>query len=526
MSAAIADQVGANARAYGRIVAVVRRRIAGGRLDSAAAWARIAAAFAMTNPHGALRDPELERLLDRISAAGLPAGHRRRDWLRQRVLHVLSEGHMVGGDVRMALRWAASDEARVPSVAITRPGSASPEFAELARARGGAALCFDSPSLLARARQLRAAALETDLAVCHTHADDPVPALAFGGAYEGPPVVLVNHADHVFGLGAGNLSVLLSQRQIAADAAVRARGYPATANLVSPLPMPGVGRREQRAAAKRRLGIDPDAVLALTLARPVKYGAAPWHPGFAEVVGPALRDLPGTVLAAVGPDPADPSWAALARELPGPLLMPGVKRDPSLYLDAADLYLDSFPFGSITSMLEAASRDVPVLVSRMYAGMEALMSSSGPLDDVVVGAADAPAYRAELAKLASDAGRRREVGATCGEAVRQRHGEQAWVEARERIHAAAEAAEPLRERGEPDADPAELAAYAGALLGIEARAPLLWTIRFCSDGFDAADRRSARARVLAVRAVQKVGRLGQGSGPRASACLVPAGVRR
>jgi hypothetical protein len=59
-------------------------------------------------------------------------------------------------------------------------------------------------------------------------------------------------------------------------------------------------------------------------------------------------------------------------------------------------------------------------------------------------------------------------------------------------------------------------------MGIESRTPLLWTINFCRDGFDAADRRSSVARTLAVRAVQKVTGRGAGSGPTASSYLVPS----
>ena len=55
--------------------------------------------------------------------------------------------------------------------------------------------------------------------------------------------------------------------------------------------------------------------------------------------------------------------------MPGRVLVPGAQPDPSVHLDAADIYLDSFPFSSITSMLEAATRDVPIVASRAYSGM-------------------------------------------------------------------------------------------------------------------------------------------------------------
>jgi hypothetical protein len=158
----------------------------------------------------------------------------------------------------------------------------------------------------------------------------------------------------------------------------------------------------------------------------------------------------------------------------------------------------------------------------MYAGMEMLMSSAGPLDDAILGAADAAAYRAQLSRLAADPELRSRVGRAGGEAVRRRHGAEAWAGLCERIYECAAAASPVRSLSQPSADPAELEAYAEALLGIETRAPLLWTMLYCSEGLDAADRRSSSIRTLALRAAQKITGIGYGTGPRASAFLIPA----
>ena len=77
-----------------------------------------------------------------------------------------------------------------------------------------------------------------------------------------------------------------------------------------PTPLPDIARRLPSEAAKRQLGIDPSQVVLLTLARSVKYPPAPWHPGFVEVVGPAIRESPQATLLAVGPDPTDGPWAS------------------------------------------------------------------------------------------------------------------------------------------------------------------------------------------------------------------------
>jgi hypothetical protein len=345
--------------------------------------------------------------------------------------------------------------------------------------------------------------------------------LAFGGEYEGAPVVMINHADHLFWLGAGNLSALMNLRQVGAEAAVAVRGYPRENQLVVPTPLPGVARRLSREDARLRLGIDGSRIVAVTLARPVKFAPAPWHPGFVEVVGAALRETPDVILIAVGPDRKDPDWRALAAALPGRVVLAGLQPDPSVHLDAADIYLDSFPFASITSMLEAASRDVPILASRMHRGMQRLMSSVGPLDNVALGASDPRAYTELLAALATDPALRARGGEAAGRVIRERHGADAWAAAMNTVYERATVAQPVRSRSVPTATGVDLAAYAEAVMGIESKTPLHSTIRLCRDGFDAADRRSSLVRTWAVRAVRKA--VGSGLGASADTYLIPSG---
>jgi hypothetical protein len=333
---------------------------------------------------------------------------------------------------------------------------------------------------------------------------------------------MVNHADHVFWLGVGNLSVVLSLRAIGAEVSVTARGYPVANVLVAPTPLPQVGRRLDRVAAKQVLGIDPGQVLLLTLARGLKYAPAPWHPGFVEVVGDVIRQCPRATLLAVGPDPTEEPWADLVRDGSGRVIVPGLRSDPSPYLDAADVYLDSFPFASITSMLEAATRDLPVLTSRRHVGTTRLMSCAGPLDDVVIGAADTATYRRRLRGLIADDALRSRAGTETGAATRIRHGRAAWRSCLRSVYDQAQVVTPVRERLEPDYDRGDLLAYAEALRGIEVQAPLLWTIGFSRKGFDAPDRASSLFRTWCVRASQRIRRSGPGRGPTASSVLIPA----
>src|SRR6476469_7688251 len=118
----IVDAVAVNSTTAGRLTDVVERRLMQGRDDSVLAWAQVTATFETNNPTGNLRNVRVERALDAVARRALPSagcGHPVSD--PETVLHVLSEAHLIGGHVRMALRWAGIDR-RQSRFVITRPG--------------------------------------------------------------------------------------------------------------------------------------------------------------------------------------------------------------------------------------------------------------------------------------------------------------------------------------------------------------------------------------------------------------------
>ena len=290
---------------------------------------------------------------------------------------------------------------------------------------------------------------------------------------------MVNHADHVFWLGVENASLIMCLREICAEASITARGYPAGNVVVAPTPLPDIARRLPSEAAKRQLGIDPSQVVLLTLAAQREVSARPMAPGLRR--GRRARDsriaAGDAARRRTRPDGYGPG-ASLARDMPARVLVPGAQPDPSVYLDAADIYLDSFPFASITSMLEAATRDVPIMTSRAYAGMSRLMEQHGAARRRGRGRGE----RGVVPPRAGPAGRRRRPASSHGRADRRGRA----LAARDRGLALAPAVprrpRPRRRSGADavvteEHDQRDLNRYAEALLGIEMRAPLLWTIR-------------------------------------------------
>ena len=513
-------RVDRNSEVCARLDRVVERRLQQGRLGSAIAWARVSASFQSTNPGAEFRALRLERVLDAIARSELPSARPRSELDTGRVLHVLSEAHLIGGHRSMALRWVRLDRSRTGSFVVTRPGLDDPSLHEAAAEAGGEVHVLGG-SLLERARVLRELAGDVDVVVCHTHNDDTVPAMAFGGDYAGAPVVLVNHADHVFFLGVGNVSTVANLRWTGADFSERARGFPPRSFRELPIPVEEPKRSASRAEARRALGIADDRVVALTLARPKKFLPSPLHSGFIELAEPALRDS-GVLLLAVGPSLEEPAWAELAARSGDSVRVEGLQADPRPYLDAADIYLDSVPFSSNTSMLEAAFRGVPILVSRQYQEFQRLHGSDGVLDGVVVTAPTAEAYREQLCRLAADAELRAELGERTGDAVRSIHGEAAWIEAMERVYAHAHTARPVVERHSPPLEDRERTReYAAALLGIESATPLLWSTLTATAEMDRRDRRAVSVRAALYRAWRRLRGGGDPIGPDGAKVFLP-----
>jgi hypothetical protein len=203
-------------------------------------------------------------------------------------------------------------------------------------------------------------------------------------------------------------------------------------SLFLPIPIDS-SRPIARSEAKQKLGFDSDALLLLTIASPFKY-QAPGRTGFLDLVTPVMKRSPRAVLVAVGPE-ASGAWEMATRATGGRILALGTRWDNDLLYAAADIYLDSVPFSSITSILEAGSRG-SALVG--YAPLEPELELLGPgapgLDGVMPVAHDEDSYRALLCKLIEDREYRATVGHAVQERIAQTHMGENWRDSVQRLY--------------------------------------------------------------------------------------------
>jgi glycosyltransferase involved in cell wall biosynthesis len=424
-----------NRTRYDAAVRVVRRRAEAGDLEGVLRSATVAANFAWRAPIGMLNDPELERLV--VGAAG---GGTRLDPDRStgRVLHVLSEAYEIGGHSRLVWRWIARDPRR-SDVALTNQDSPVPEPLRAAvTASGGRLLDLRSavPTLTGRAQALRALMDSADIVVHHVHPYDAVALAAAALPGERPPVVVENHADFNFWLGLGCADVVSDFLDRGRQWSQHLRGIASERLGLLPLPVDEVPARATAAAVRRTLRLGPDDVVALSVSILAKT-APVWGRGFAALLERVLETHPRLKVVLAGPPPVG-SWGPLVQRFPGRLVMPGPVSDPYSLYAAADIYLESYPVPSGTSVLEAAMAGLPVLTLQDLTarhGHARLFHADSPgLAGVRHAVATEHDYLSHLRKLIRDPALRAERGAAAREAVRAAHSGPGWSAALEALY--------------------------------------------------------------------------------------------
>ena len=208
------------------------------RFEEVLQWSSVASWFASRSGwFGELSSPRLEAELLR-AARSLPTPMRTRSpGARSRWLHVLTEAYGTLGHTNLCRRWIQYDEeAGHDVILLDQKESAPPNLVEVTKKTGGECVVLDAMTpLMERAKALRAHAWQNaDVVVLYTHPEDVIATTAFGVA-GGPPVLLVNHADHNFWVGCSAADLVLDIRTSGHKWTRDSRGVDRAAILPLPL---------------------------------------------------------------------------------------------------------------------------------------------------------------------------------------------------------------------------------------------------------------------------------------------------
>ena len=257
----------------------------------------------------------------------------------------------------MLWRWIDRDAENIHSVALTRQTGPVPERVVSSVAARGGHLHFVNQrlgGLIEWAEELQSHMSRADLVVLNVFNQDVIPFLALGGMSRRPPVLLLDHTDHVFWIGSSFADFVVNTRLSGRELCLARRGISEDRSLLLPICLDP----RHRSDARRALGFPAESQVILTVARAVKFRSLGGL-SFADAFVPVLTENPHALLVIIGPG-GSVDWSAAEAAVPGQILAFPERIDTATFYEAADVYADSFPFSSNTSLLEAGLRGVPL----------------------------------------------------------------------------------------------------------------------------------------------------------------------
>jgi hypothetical protein len=336
-------------------------------------WVQLAAQFGWTMHPGYYADGRIENPALEIGQRlelllpQMPRGERdmpmeRTRTEQQRILHVATTVYETGGHTRLIRNWVENDTVSTHSLVLTQQGDFPlPTWLSEVICAGGGTLTIlpERLSVLQRALSLREIGRETsDVVLLHAHPDDVIPVVAFADTRL-PPVALMNHADHVFWLGASVADLVIDMRSFGKELTEERRF--AKRSMLLPLPLEFKESSLSREEARRQLRLDASNVALLSIGSSYKYKPTGGH-NFYETVDLILEQNPTAHFYLVGV--SVDQMRHDSGKVPHPRAhFLGPIEDPACYQVAADIYLEGFPYGSLTAMLETVAMGVcPVVM--------------------------------------------------------------------------------------------------------------------------------------------------------------------
>ncbi|MBW4534572.1 MAG: hypothetical protein KME09_11620 [Pleurocapsa minor HA4230-MV1] len=415
------------------------------KYDAAAAYCQIASFHAQLNHCGFFVSPEIEQILLTIGQKVIPKNfdpHKTTvvPGKLRKILHVATNVTMIGGIPQLIRRWIQQDNLSSHSLALTKqaPQNVSKELVDLVLSSQGNIYVLNEGigGFTYRAKKLFQYSRIADIVVIHTLEHDVIPMIAFANKEQSPPIIYVNHGDHWFWLGAGISDIVVNLRESGMRLSLKRRGIEEQRNLLLPTILEPSLRKLSRLEAKRQLGIDENAVMLFSIARVAKYRTINGL-SFADAHVPLLKKYKQAILVVIGPGDGEEDWSLAIEQTQRRIKVLRQTKATDIFFQAADIYVDSYPFVSITSLLEAGSYSLPLVSRYPYSSdaCEILGADMPGLDGNLIRVQNIDEYTAVLSGLVEDEKFRLALGNATKSKIEENHWGNNWQSSLNEIYA-------------------------------------------------------------------------------------------
>lgn len=280
-----------------------------------------------------------------------------------RVLHVISQVYEVGGHTRLLENWLQYDKnsCRSNSLVVTNQGIRQIAAVQLSNIKKNIKnlyfLIDRGKSISARVKYLEEISKNFDVIVLHSHPEDVIPLLCYSNS--NIPILFVNHADHRFWVGRSISNLILEIRESGSILSNTKRNVKIENQRILPIPLqqPIYLSKEQ---VREKLLLQRDDIVIFSVASAHKYIPITNY-GIGNLLLEIVNYREDIKVIVIGPNDKNPYWRNLKTLSNGRINAIGIKPQIDEYYIASDIYLDSYPISSLTSLLDAAKYGLPVL---------------------------------------------------------------------------------------------------------------------------------------------------------------------
>ena len=281
-----------------------------------------------------------------------------KEYIPNTFLHVMTTSHLFGGHTRVVERWISSSpkEETHSVILLNQIKDQLPSYLEEVIAESGGILhqLTVDYDVTIKANKLRHLAQEFDYVILHHHMDDPIPLMAFGIPEFNRPVINFNHAGHRFWIGRNATDLVIDIEESQQSITLNRRGIRNSMLINLPYVEPSKKSYDQK-ALRQELGLSSEKQIIISMASAYKYTVL-FEYNYPLMLESILAKKRNLLVIIIGVNSGENKhWIKLEDKFPNRLFLLGTlpHSDTEKYLQAANLYLDSYPYNSFTSLIDA-----------------------------------------------------------------------------------------------------------------------------------------------------------------------------